>query len=64
MKVLERHEITVEVTCPHCKSKLELEKGDVWMHRDIDGGTSPYVTCAVCKHSFDVEGVKDIYYIT
>ena len=63
MKVLERHEITVKVTCPYCKSKLELEKGDVWMSTDIDYGSSPYVTCAVCKHSFDVEGVKNISYI-
>ena len=29
MKILERKELSVVGNCPHCGSKLELEKGDV-----------------------------------
>lgn len=46
--------------CPHCGSKLELEKGDIGWHDDIAGGSSPCVTCAVCKEGFDVEGWENI----
>lgn len=60
MKVLKREEPSIIVICPHCGSKLKLEKGDIWIHKDIDGGSSPYVTCAVCGKGFDVEGVKNI----
>lgn len=60
MKILERKELSVVGTCPHCGSKLELEKGDIWRHTDIDGGKSPCVTCAVCGKGFDVEGWKNI----
>lgn len=63
MKILELHTPKVIATCPHCKSKLELEKGDVWTHHDIDGGTSPCVTCAACGKGFDVEHIKGIYNI-
>lgn len=56
MKILERKEPSVIGLCPHCGSKLELEKGDIWWHKDIDGGKSPCVTCAVCGEGFDVEG--------
>ena len=61
MKILEKKEPSVIINCPHCGSKLELEKGDIWSHKDIDGGSSPFVTCAVCHKGFDVEGYKDIY---
>lgn len=60
MKILERKELSVIVTCPHCGSKLELEKGDIWWCRDIDGGKSPCVTCVACGKSFDVEGCSNI----
>ena len=61
MKILERKEISsVICICPFCGSKLELEKGDIWWHKDIDGGTSPCVKCAVCGKGFDVEGWKGI----
>ena len=30
MKILERKNPSVVGICPHCGSKLELEKGDVW----------------------------------
>lgn len=62
MKVLERKELKVSVIgiCPHCGSKLELEKGDIWWHEDMDGGKSPCVTCAACGKGFDVEGWKNI----
>lgn len=64
MKILERKEKpTAIVNCPHCGSKLELEKGDVWWHTDIDGGKSPYVTCAACGKIFDVEGWSNIHKI-
>lgn len=64
MKVLERKEKpTAIVNCPHCGSKLEIEKGDIWWHKDIDGGSSPYVTCAVCGKGFDVEGYKGVHKI-
>lgn len=56
MKILERKEPSIIITCPHCDSKLELEKGNIWWHKDIDGGTSPYVTCAACGKGFDVDG--------
>lgn len=62
MKILERkEEISIIIgTCPHCASVLQFEKGDIWWHKDIDGGKSPCVTCAVCGKGFDVEGLKDI----
>ena len=62
MKILERKELKLSVIgrCPHCGSKLELEKGDVWWNSEIDGSTSPCVTCAVCGKGFDVEGWENI----
>lgn len=60
MKILERKEWSVVGLCPHCGSKLELEKGDIRWCKDIDGGSSPYVTCAVCGKGFDVEGWENI----
>ena len=60
MKILERKEPTAIVNCPRCGSKLELEKGDIWWHKDIDGDSSPCVTCAACGKGFDVEGYKGI----
>lgn len=64
MKVLERKEKpTAIVNCPHCGSKLEIEKGDIWWHKDIDGGSSPCVTCAVCGKGFDVDGYKGVHKI-
>lgn len=63
MKILERKELSVIVICPNCGSKLELEKRDIWWHKDIDGDKSPYVTCAVCGKGFDVEGLSNIHKI-
>lgn len=60
MKILERKKPTVIISCPHCGSKLELEKEDIWWHRDIDGGNSPCVTCVACGKGFDVEGYKSV----
>lgn len=60
MKILERKEISVIGTCPHCCSILQLDKEDIYWSRDIDGGTSPWVKCAVCGKGFDVEGWKNI----
>lgn len=60
MKILERKELFIVGNCPSCGSKLELEKGDIGWHYDIDGGSSPYVTCSVCNNGFDVEGWKNI----
>lgn len=60
MKVLEYHQPSVIGVCPHCGSKLEIEKGDIWWHKDIDGGSSPCVTCGACGKGFDVEGWKGI----
>ena len=60
MKILERKELSVVGICPHCGSKLELEKGDIWWHTDIDGDKSPYVTYAVCGKSIDVDGWNNI----
>jgi hypothetical protein len=61
MKVLIRKEPSVIGICPHCDSKLKLEKGDVYLCKDIDGGNTPYVTCAACGKEIDVEGWKNIY---
>ena len=60
MKILERKQLSVVGICPHCGSKLELEKGDIQWYKDIGGDTSPYVTCAACGKTFDVEGWKNI----
>ncbi len=61
MKILKRKDPPKLICkCPHCGSKLEIEKGDIWFHKDIDGGSSPYVTCAVCKKGFDIEGYNGI----
>ena len=57
MKILERKELSVVGICPYCGSKLELEKGDIWWHKDIDGGKSP---CVTCGKGFDVEGWSNI----
>ena len=64
MKVLKERKIEVKCTCPHCHSELLLEKGDVDWYTEIDGGKAPFVRCAACGKTFDVEGVKDIYKIT
>lgn len=57
MKVLERKEKpTAIVNCPHCGSKLEIDSSDIFWHKEIDGGTAPGVTCAVCHKGFDVDG--------
>ena len=61
MKILKRKEPSVVGTCPHCDSKLKLEKGDIHWCKDIDGGTTPYVTCAACGKEIDVEGWKNLY---
>mgnify|MGYP002522198035 CR=1 FL=1 len=60
MKILERKELSVVGICPHCGSKLELEKGDIKWYKDMSGDRSPYVTCAACGKDFDVEGWKNI----
>lgn len=61
MKILERKEKpTAIVNCPRCGSKLEVEEGDIWWHKDVDGGYSPYITCAACSKDFDVEGWSNI----
>ena len=60
MRIIERREISIVGTCPHCCSILELEKGDIQWHKDTDGGTSPWVKCAVCGKEFNVEGWKDL----
>lgn len=55
MKVLERKERpTTIVNCPRCGSKLEIDSNDIWWHKVIDDGESPYVTCAVCHKGFYV----------
>lgn len=57
MKVLERKEKpTCIVNCPHCGSKLEIESSDIFWYKEIDGGSAPGVTCAVCHKGFDVDG--------
>ena len=60
MKVLKRQELNVMGKCPHCGSTLLIEKGDIWWHKDIDGGSSPCVTCGACGKGFDVEGWRGI----
>ena len=60
MKILKRKELSIVGICPHCGSKLELEKGDIRWYKDIGGDNSPYVTCAACGKTFDVEGWKNI----
>ena len=63
MKVLEVKNPTVEITCPHCGSRLLLEKGDIHFSKDITGTSVPYVTCGNrdCNKSIDVEGVSGIH---
>lgn len=56
MKILERKGLSVVGFCPHCGSKLELEKGDVWWHK----GKTPCVTCIVCGNGFNVENWTNI----
>lgn len=60
MKILERKELSVIGICPHCGSRLKLEKGDIKWYKDMGGDNSPYVTCAACGKDFDVEGWKNI----
>ena len=61
MKVLEIGNPTVICKCPTCNSKLELEKGDLKWCKDNTGTSVPYVTCPICSHSIDCEGMKGIY---
>lgn len=61
MKVLEKREFTIKAICPHCGSFIEVEKGDVYWCKDIDGGSSPYVKCGACGKSIDVEDWDGIY---
>ena len=63
MKCLERKSPSLEITCPHCGSKLLAERGDVYFSKDISGVSVPYVDCSVCHESIDVEGYRDIYKI-
>lgn len=37
MKVLEKKELSIKGTCPHCKSKLLIEKGDVHIKHNGEG---------------------------
>ena len=61
MKVLEKHNLGVKGKCPHCKSKILIEKGDIHWYTEIDGGRAPYVKCVACGNTFDVEGWNGIY---
>ena len=60
MKVLKYKKPSVTGICPICGSKLEIEKGDIYWCKDLDGGSSPCVTCGACGKGFDVEGWKGI----
>lgn len=52
---------TCIVNCPHCGSKLEIENSDIFWYKEIDGGSAPGVTCAVCHKGFDVDGyIKEL----
>jgi len=66
MKILEKKERpTVIVNCPHCGSKLEIERSDVFWYKEIDGSNSPGVICGVCHKGFnirrDYKGVTDLF---
>ena len=64
MKVIEKHNPKpVRGTCPYCKSVLEIEKNDVYWAKDISGTSSPYVKCAACGKTFDVEAWDNIHYL-
>ena len=64
MKILERKKPpTLIGRCPHCGSKLEIEKSDIVWHKDIVGDNYPCVNCAacgkdfiICGKGFDIEG--------
>ena len=61
MIILERSEAySVVGNCPHCGSKLLLEKGDIWWLYNEDDSKSPRVDCAVCDKGINVEGWKNI----
>lgn len=59
MKILERKEPTVVVTCPCCGSKLEIEKRDITWRAD-DRGNIPTVNCAVCLEELNVKNYEGI----
>ena len=61
MKILEKRDPNVVCYCPHCSSKLLLEKSDIHWYTDISGTRSPYVTCFNCEKDFDVEGLNGIH---
>lgn len=49
MKVLKRKERpTAIVNCPYCGGTLEIENSDIFWYKEIDGGSVPCVTCAIC----------------
>ena len=62
MKVLENNLTTVEVVCPYCKSKLQLEKGDVKQYYGGEVGfyIGYYTKCPVCKKYMELNGTPGV----
>ncbi len=62
MRIIEKKEPEIEITCPDCKSVLAVNKDDIrhWSSRDIDGGSSDGydAKCPVCGSRFDIPEKK------
>lgn len=59
MKIIERGDADEiwprRFTCPHCKSVLALDAGDIKVNSDYTGDfTSHFVDCPVCAEQPDV----------
>lgn len=62
MKVLENNLPTADVICPYCRSRLQLEKGDVKQYYGGEAGfyIEYYTKCPVCKKYIELSGTPGI----
>jgi len=60
MKILKRGKVPVpprwHVTCPKCKSELEVVQADI----KYDQREGSWVSCPVCSNCITMDGVKPI----